>query len=166
MVDYDQEDALGFLFKIFEQRTPEGGLVYSREDLRHFIPAMLMSLGFDAQTLTPELQALMGDTARKAGVTPEMTPEQTQQKMQAYYEAHPLPPELRFEFLRGLREERIGRGNEDVAEAFGKYMQTTDRKLDGLISEARPEESIPAGPFARFQAPGKLEANKKKRKKR
>ncbi|MBI4819798.1 MAG: hypothetical protein HY791_26225 [Deltaproteobacteria bacterium] len=162
MADPDRDDSLAFVLGIFARKHSDGSPLYPDSVVQDFIPAMLLSFGVDFTALPPAVEAVMADFARRAGIAPGMPADAMKRAIDAYYAAHPLPSELRVEFLHRTREERLGRGNEEVAEAFEKYMRETNRKLEGLISKERPAESIPAGPFAKFRAPSKLEENEKK----
>ncbi|MBI2378426.1 MAG: hypothetical protein HYV07_30790 [Deltaproteobacteria bacterium] len=162
MADPGSSDELGFVLGIFARTNRDGTPVYSDAVLADFIPAMLLAYGVDFTALPPPVEAVMAGFARRAGIVAGMPLDAMRQAIDAYYTAHPLPSELRLEFLQKAREQRIGRGNEEVAEAFEKYMRDTNRKLEGLLSKERPETSLPAGPFAQFRASSKLEENEKK----
>jgi len=146
-----EDKPLAWLLAILERRRDDGSHYYPTEDLFDFLPAMLLSFGFDPAVLTPRLEVLIGSFARRAGVEPNMSREQTQAAIRAHLEAHPLNRELVFEFTRGLREERVSRGNERVAASFAKFLAQTDRKLEGFGDRKRPPEgAVAASPLARF----------------
>lgn len=149
----DRDQTLDWLIGIFERRTDAGDFFYTNETLLGFLPVMLMSFGFDASELPPKLELIMADFADRAGVTPAMTPLETERALASYIEAHPLDEQLVFEFNRGVREERVTRGNEDVAEAFAKYLADSDRNIADLFGTHRREAkegAVAAGPMAMF----------------
>jgi len=151
-IEHDN-DALGWLLGIFDRRAEDSSWYYSNDDLLDFVPVMLMSFGFEPSTLPSKLQKLMADFADRAGVTPEMSPPQTERAVRAHLMRNPLNQELVFEFNRGVKEERVTRGNEDVAEAFAKYLADSDRTITDLFSskeERPPKGTVASGPMAMF----------------
>lgn len=147
------DETFGWLMAILERKRGDGSFYYATEALFDFLPAMLLSYGIDREGMTPQVESLLGHFARRAGVAPGMGREQTEAAIQSYLARNPLDEELVFEFHRGTREERVGRGNEDVAEAFAKYLAHTGRDLASLTEDKegeRPEGTIPSGPMAQF----------------
>ena len=150
MADRELEETFGWFLRIMARRREDGRFYYANEALLDFIPAMLLSYGIDPAAGPPQIQLLVGEFAHRAGVQPGASKEQTEAAINQCLEEHPLDPELVFEFGRGAREERVSRSNEELVEAFVKYVDDSERSLEALTSKERPEGTVPSGPFAQF----------------
>lgn len=149
MTDPHTEDTLRWMAPIFTRRRADGELYYSDADVRAFLPALLVSLGFDPQRAPPQLTAMVGAFAQAAGVTPEDPREVVAAKLQAHLAAQPLNPELVFEVSRGLREERATYSPEELAREVAAALGLARPAV--LAAPAPPPEgAVRAGPMARF----------------
>lgn len=149
MSDADTENTVRWMAPIFTRRRADGSFYFSDETVRAFMPALLISLGFDPAQAPPAIAAMVGAFAREAGVSEGEPREVVAAKLQAFLAAHPLDPELLFEVTRGLREEVATYSPEelarDVAHALGLVRPALVPK-DGPV----PEGAVRAGPLARF----------------
>ena len=140
-------DTFGWLLAIVDRKHPDGSFYYPTEELYDFLPVMLLSYGLDEDLLTPQLQVLVGSFATRAGVQPGMSKARAEAVIQEYLAANPLNPELVFEFERGAREELAGRGHDEIARAFDKYLA---RHAPPDTPAEASSTSVASGPMARF----------------
>lgn len=149
MTDPHTADTLRWMAPIFSRRRADGSFYFSDQAVRAFLPALLISLGFDPRTAPPAVAAMVGAFAREAGVVETDARDVVSAKLQAHLAANPLDPELLFEVNRGLREEVATYSPEelarDVADALGLVRPALVPK-DAPV----PDGAVKAGPMARF----------------
>ncbi len=166
MTTPETADTLRWMAPIFTRRRADGTFYYSDEAVRAFLPALLISLGFDPATAPPPVATMVGAFARAAGVVETDPREVVAAKLKAHLAANPLDPELLFEVNRGLREEVATYSPEelarDVADALGLVRPALVPK-----DAPPPEGAIKAGPMARFTLePAATPSSGKKKPKR
>lgn len=149
MTDPHTEDTLRWMAPIFTRRRADGEPYYSDADVRAFLPALLVSLGFDPRQAPPQLTAMVGAFAQAAGVTAEDPREVVAAKLQAHLAAQPLNPELVFEVSRGLREEQATYSPEELAREVAVALGLA-RPAVLAPAGPPPEGAVRAGPMARF----------------
>lgn len=94
------------LLHVFERRKPDGAYTFSDEDVRAFLPLVIMGLGESLPNPWPEpLQKVMEEFAVAAGIPAGATPDQVQKAMDGFYASRPLNVELLRAFQASVQEE-------------------------------------------------------------
>jgi len=126
------------LLRVFDQQDADGEYLHADEDVRHFVPLLLLSLGgdIDADALGDETQLLMGEMAAAAGIAADATAAQAAALVTAYYEANPPNEALLEAFNRFVRE--------GLAEGRGPAVSSAVRRLLGQDTSNRPVGQGPA----------------------
>ena len=134
------------LFAVFAATDAKGAALYPVEDLRHFLPWVLIHLPIDFSALDDATVQIFADTCSKAGVTGN---EDLSDKLARYYEDSPPNPALVAALGNAWREVNAGGGG--AANPFAKFSggAAAHKVLDS--GGKRPEGTVPAGPMARFQ---------------
>jgi len=117
---------------------------WPREDLRHFLPWILVNMPVDFDALDDASVAIFAQTCAKAGIGDG---DDVKDKLDAYYDENPPNPELVAALQAVWREV-----NADAAgpNPFAKFAGGGG-PVKVLDSGARPAGTIRAGPLARFQ---------------
>lgn len=149
------EAALAWLPALLERKDEHGHSKFTADQRRDFLVAMILTVGVDRRELTPALQAMIESVAAQAGVEPGQTKEETEERFRAYFEEHPVHPELMFELKRGVREEMAGMSRPEVARAIAKRL-AQDIGVPKAPGAPAPEGSVRGGPMAWFKAHEKL----------
>ena len=146
---------------LLEQRTPDGKLVFSDEDVRAVLPVVAMAVA----RVVPDVvfprfvMELIGAVAQQAGVKASATPEQATAALSQYYAKHPLPARLVAAVERLLAGEMATLtpgAARNIARVIGATV--TSQPLD---SGVRPQGTVKAGPSARFAAMAALPSKKR-----
>jgi hypothetical protein len=101
------------LAAIFNRKNPDGSFHYSDEDVRHWLPLIIIAGGFPADTWTAEMTSAMAQLAVNAKLDAEHDDEALKAKIDAYYTRYPVNPELAREL-----EELVGAVSLDDHEAM------------------------------------------------
>lgn len=152
-------ELLDWLPTLFDRKNADGEYAYSDAEMRDFIAAMLLAIGFARDALTPELEHLLAELARRAGVDPAADPQAAEESLRAYYEQNPLNKELVREFRLGLRTALVREGSGGLAAAFTKYLQSGGRQLFEPRTAPR-EGAVKGGPLGFFMARKKLDGDR------
>lgn len=148
------------MLKVFETQNADGSFLYSDEDVRHFLPMVLLGAGnVTADQLTEEVADLLGEFAQKAGLTKGESGEAMGQKVTAYYEQHPPNAALVAAFQKFLQS-FAAQGGDAPARAMAAALgqQHSNRPVGG----DRPEGAVGGGVLARLQGGAALDKKKKK----
>lgn len=149
MTDPDTAHTLRWMLPIFGRKRADGSFYYSDQAVKAFLPALAISLGFDPKQAPPALATMVGEFARKAGVTETDEKPAAEAKLRAFLAASPLEPELVFEVNRGMREEVAGYSPEELARDIADALGMVRPALISRDAPA-PEGAVKAGPMARF----------------
>lgn len=152
-------DLLGWIPGLLDARDEAGEPSYDDRQIRDFLAAMLLSIGFEAGALTPEVERLLAELSRRAGVDPGGSRADAERALARYFELNPLPPALVLGFRQGLREAYVrGSLTSEVAEAFEKYLSSGTRP--GFEARAEPADgAVRGGPLGFFLARKKLDGD-------
>lgn len=148
------DDPLPWLGALLSARAEDGGFRWAEREVEDFLAAMLLNLGVGSTPLTPELSALLARFARRAGVTPGASADETREVIEAHFRAHPLPPDLLTEFRMRFRDSVVALGSSELE---GRLEQVLARAPRRLPTAERPEGTVPAGPLGLFLAKRKLD---------
>jgi hypothetical protein len=135
------------LFAVFGKTDASGRQLYPFEDLRHFLPWVLVNMPVDFAALDDDTVAIFAETCAKAKVGEG---DDVMEKLSAYYEENPPNAALVSALQAAWRE--VNAGADDKKNPFAKFSGTAGKSTAVLDSGGkRPEGTIPAGPMARFQ---------------
>jgi hypothetical protein len=136
------------LLSLLQAQDESGALRYSDEDLRHFLPLVFLTLADSERELPPAVLELLGLFAAQAGLDGAESPAERARAIEAYYERHPVHPELLRAFQEFVRKE-LSTLEPERARAFEGFLGAP-RKSAPLESGERPEGTLRAGPLLRF----------------
>ena len=150
-------EATRALTSILLGRDQDGAPRFSEEDVLHYLPLLFIQSARGNAELadTPHVQRFLGEFAARIGVGPDTSPQEATKKIAAHYVAHPVNAALKTAFEQALREQTASA----AAEALNQLAQfeSVRTKPEGYRADRPPQEgTLPAGPLARFQAPGVL----------
>ena len=100
------------LFALFTQRNPDGTPRFSKADIRHYMPLIVLSTGIDITGLS-DLQRVMSEFVAKLQLPADLDSATFTRMVQTYYRKHPPNPELERQFLAFCRS--LARGELDAA---------------------------------------------------
>jgi hypothetical protein len=141
------EMALDRLLRLFVRRDADGARAYSADDVRAFLPVLVLSAG-EALELSPPLLEVMQRFCARLGLTTAMAPDEVAARVRAHYEEHPPHPQLLADLKGVVREELLRKdaaAGEQAAKAMGQAVAKTP-----VGHGAAPEGSTRASPLARF----------------
>lgn len=147
------------LLSVFDRQNEDGEYLFSDEDVRHFLPLMLLALGgdIDPAALGDSTQQLMGELAVAAGIEDTGDPADVAAKITAFYEENPPNEELVAAVNQFLRE--------GLAEGDRPAVSKAVQDLIGGEASNRPVGAEPA-PEGALRGPlAAVLANKGKPKK-
>lgn len=134
------EDAVDKLFAVFAD--PQ----WPVDDLRHFLPWVLVNMPVDFDALDDATVAIFAQTVAKAGVGED---DDVKEKLALYYDEYPPNPDLVAALQAAWRDVNASSsGPNPFAKFAGSSSSSSTNVLD---SGARPAGTIRAGPMARFQ---------------
>lgn len=139
--------ALERLLRVFAQRDDDGQPVYSRDDVRAFLPVLFLSGGGSIE-MSDALSEVMRDFAARLGLTADMAADDVEQRVREHYQAHPVSPRLLAEVKDLLRTELLSDGALDATKAARALGQAIGKTPVG--HGAAPAGSTKASPLARF----------------
>jgi hypothetical protein len=139
------------LLQVFDQQNDDGEHVFSDEDVRHFVPLLLLSLGGDVDTgaLGEETLLLIGETAAAAGIEGDASGEAAAEKITAYYEANP-PNEALLEALNRFLREGLAEGQGPGVSSAVKSLLAQEASNRPVGDGPAPPGSVRGGLGARF----------------
>jgi hypothetical protein len=150
-----QAEATRVLTSVFISKEGNGALRFSEDDVLNYLPLLFMQ----AAQAEPEFAAakhverFLSEFASRIGVGPNTPPEEATQKLAAHYRAYPVNPALQSAFEQALREQTAA----VTASALQRLAELSGERasLEGYRADrTAPEGTLPAGPLARFRAPG------------
>jgi hypothetical protein len=89
--------------RVVTAKRADGTPLYSRAEIEHFLPLVILGSGTSLAALPIELQQLMQRFAVASGLDRAMTKEQIVDAVQRYYHEHPVAPGLLSATRRALR---------------------------------------------------------------
>ncbi len=107
------------IFALCMQKREDGSQRFSNQEIRHFLPLIIISAGFDVSK-HPPLQAVMSEFIPKLGVAANADAETYSRAIQRYYRANPPNKELEREFLAYCRSQAITEVDAEKVRAFAK----------------------------------------------
>jgi hypothetical protein len=107
------------LFALFMQKSADGSQRFRNEDIRHFLPLVIISIGYDLRQY-PAMQEVMNEFVPKLGVAANADAETYSQAIRRYYKLHPVNRELEYEFLAYCRAQAVGELDADKVRAYAK----------------------------------------------
>ena len=127
-----------------------GRPVIERED---FMAALVLNAGFDADAISPQLQALLERFAIRAEIQPG-SPASVERQIAEYFALHPLAPDLVEAFERQFRSDLLAQD----PEAFKAAVVRLGGHVAGWTpDEPPPEDSHPGGALGFFAARAKFD---------
>lgn len=139
--------ALERLLRVFAQQDEDGRPLYSRDDVRAFLP--LLVLGAQGSgSLSEALTDVLRDFAAQLGLSPDMASADVERRVREHYEQHPVNARLLAEVKDLLRAELVFSGGVDAAAAAKALGQAVAKVPVG--HGAAPAGSTKASPLARF----------------
>lgn len=139
--------ALDRLLRIFHKQDDAGRPLYSRDDVRAFLPVLVFGARGSLE-MSAALADIMSDFAALLELTPGMETTEVERRVRAHYEANPVSSRLLAEVKDLLREELLSGGGLDAtatAKALGQRMAKMP-----VGHGTAPEGSTKASPLARF----------------
>lgn len=119
------------LLKIFERQREDGTYYFQDEDVRHFLPLLVLTMASEIEEAQwPEpVKALMGEFALRLELSDGASAEEMQAAIDKYYEASPVNEELLGDFQRLVRE-ALAEGNvSELSTAASKLLGIEQRTL-------------------------------------
>ena len=131
---------------------PDGARLYSDAEVAAFVPFLLVAFApaVDPGSLSSGARALVGGLAQRLGVDGK-DPGATAGALRAHFTAEPPNAKLVQDFERFFREVLKDLGPGAAGAAFASFVGAATPKPLSTAGAARPEGTVPASPFARFQ---------------
>lgn len=150
-------EALPWLAELLEQRDADGRSRFDDLEIADFLVAVLLTTGYDPASLPPRAHRLLVEFAERAQVVVGASGEETEATINAYFEAHPLRPELLKTFRRRLSDEVLAHQATPVATAFDRYLGDAGKRLLAAKDAEPPQGAVRGGPLAFHLAHSKLD---------
>jgi hypothetical protein len=131
------------------RKNDDGTLKFTTEQVEDFFGAIFLIRGFAAGELEPSVENAVLALATRAALDPNDTPEARGQKLNTYFEAHPIPPELSVDFTQLLQEEIVQDGTAEEARAFLELIDAAPTKFE---NRERKAGTHPGGALGFFMA--------------
>jgi hypothetical protein len=147
LTDHPQQEAVDRLVGLFNRRNDDGGYRYSIDELRAFMPLLILAAGDAISELGPELEKLFHQFTQRLVLPDDPTPEDIQASVEKYYEDNPLNEEL-LEAVRRFIETESTAGME-LGKRAAKLVGQEMSKIP-LGDRDKPEGATSASPLARF----------------
>jgi hypothetical protein len=138
-------EILRWLLRLFRKRTLDNHHCFSPREIEDFLAGLLVQNGYEESTLPPEVHLLMTRFSHRIGMLPGDSPETATAKVLAYYQAHPLNPELTLAFQQELRDLMVAAGSTGAKEEAVKKWVCD---LSGRLARPTPPEGTVRGPLA------------------
>lgn len=112
------------LLSFFERQDDEGLYYYSDEDVRHFLPLLVLTLATEDPDLTwpPAITKLMQEFTRSIDLPDNASAAQLNEAVDAYYKAHPIDKELQNNFQVLVREIVASGSDSAISDAASKLL--------------------------------------------
>jgi len=151
------------LLALLDARNADGTMKFSDDDIRHFLPMLLLATGsVTPEMCTPEVLEMLGEFSVKADIKPGASPEQRGAAINAYYEKNPPNPGLVDAVNKFMREQGIEAGGPGLpSAALAKALGGQASKVP-VGAAPRPEGAIGGGILGRLNAGKALDSKKKK----
>jgi hypothetical protein len=127
------------LTAIFEKKDDEGNYVYSDDDMRAFLPFLILSTGLNVAS-SPQLTKVMAEFCVAAGFDGTMSVEQQQAAIDKFFEKHPINVDLLADYQRFCNQLAVK--GAAVTPALNKYL--TDGPRAATQRAARPAGAMSA----------------------
>ncbi len=131
------------------RENDDGSLKFTTAQVEDFFGAIFLIRGFAAGELEPSVENAVLALATRADLDPNDTPQERGQKLNTYFEAHPIPPELSVDFTQLLQEEIAQDGTAEEARAFLELIDAAPAKFE---KRERKEGTHPGGALGFFMA--------------
>src|SRR5258708_36186456 len=110
--------------ELTQRKNDDGAPRYGDEEIEDFFAAILLTIGFDLETLPGPLAELLSAFVARAKVEPGMTRRESIARVEKYFRRRPLNRELTFELKRNLRNMVLAGDPEDAARTFTAFSGT------------------------------------------
>lgn len=112
------------LMGFFERQDDEGLYVYSDEDVRHFLPLLVLTIATesDETSWSPATRKLMEGFTKSIELPADASVTQLSDAVQAYYKKHPIDKELQNNFQAVVRNIIATGADSAVGEAASKLL--------------------------------------------
>lgn len=148
------------MLAVFDKQNDDGSYAYTDEEVRDFLPMLLLGAGnVQAEQLTEEVADLLGEFAKKAGLTPGESAEAVSAKVAGYYADHPPNAALVASFEKFLQAFAADGGSAALSSAVAAALgqQVSNRPVGGDA----PDGSVKGGVLGRLQAGAALDKKKR-----
>lgn len=129
------------LSRLFERRNGDGTYYYSDQDVRNFLPLLVLDLGLNVND-SPPLRELMTEFLNKVGYRSGISSNELQMLVDAYWRKNPVKEQLIVEFRHCVRELASLPTNE-----LAKEVRTLLGSVTGRVPP-RHDEAPPANTFS------------------
>jgi hypothetical protein len=134
---------------VFRRENDDGSYMFTDEEVRHFLPWVLLNLDVDLSTLDDGMVALFAEACSAAGVKDGMDVDDIMATFAAYYAAQPPRAELAAAFETVWKQVNA-EAPPEAKNPFARFSGAAPLTAP-VAGAARPAGTIPAGPMARFQ---------------
>lgn len=145
----NEDDVYERLMDVFRRQNDDGEYVFSDDEVRHFLPWVLLNLDVDLGALDDGMVTLFAEACSAAGVKDGMDVDAITACFAAYYVEHPPRAELAAAFETVWKQVNADAAP-DAKNPFARFSGAVPLTAP-LAGAARPAGTIPAGPMARFQ---------------
>lgn len=145
----NEDDVYERLMDVFRRENDDGTYMFSDDEVRHFLPWVLLHLDVDLSALDDGMVALFAEACSAAGVKDGMDVDDITACFTAWYVEHPPRAELAAAFELVWKQVNADAAPE-TKNPFARFSGATPLTAP-VAGAARPAGTIPAGPMARFQ---------------
>jgi hypothetical protein len=135
------------LAAVFDARKPDGTFVYSDEEVRHYLPLLILTAKIPFQKLDAAAQRILGEFVGAAQLDLSKPPAEVQAVIEKHYEKNPVNPALHKGIMDVVRSVLAGGGDVSSAALAALGGQKTTGVLGGGV---RPAGTAPGGVLARL----------------
>ena len=137
------------LAAIVRKKNPDGTNRYTFEEVKHWIPLLILAMPQEPGGPDPDSAALFSEFVEKVRASDGATGPITLERIHRYYERYPVNAELQAD-LDKLVHRLTLEGQEDIRERLAGLVGAGSSAFE----ERKPpaEGQVRAGPLARFQA--------------
>jgi hypothetical protein len=151
------------LLALFDARNADGTMKFADEDVRHFLPMLLLATGsVTPEMCTDEVLELLGEFSVKAGIKQGASPEERGKAINAYYEKNPPNPGLVDAVNKFMREQGIEAGGPGLPSAALAKALGAQTSHVPVGASPRPAGAVGGGILGRLNAGKALDDKKKK----
>lgn len=148
------------ILNIFDQQDEDGSYLFADEEVRHFLPMLILGAGFTQEECTPEMMDVLGEFCQLSGVDLEAPGSVVQERIQAFYAEYPPHPALQSAFEAFLRERKTGGGQDLANAAAARLTGRQDSKMP-VGAQGKVKGAVSGGPLGRMAANEALSKKKK-----